>query len=228
VNKSRNAFVERMMAIQSGAYLAPLSGASSTTEVVTEEKRQRLTLTDKSGKRVESNLPMSTKARLRRQKRDISKYNSEVKARELSNEELEYVTENTSAEQLDELSQTKLASYKKAANKDVGDLRDGIESVNRRNANDDKSQAWKKQATRRLANRYRGLLKAGSMKEETAGPIDEAVKKAAGAAKKSSSKSAAPVKKSTPEQRQKARAAHWKKTGVSSGTVKWMKDSGFL
>jgi len=34
--------------------------------------------------------------------------------------------------------------------------------------------------------------------------------------------------KSTPEQREKRRASHWRKTGVSSSTVSWMKKNGFL
>lgn len=41
-------------------------------------------------------------------------------------------------------------------------------------------------------------------------------------------KAKTPRKPSTPEQRQKARARRWSKTGVSAGTVAWMKDSGLL
>jgi hypothetical protein len=37
-----------------------------------------------------------------------------------------------------------------------------------------------------------------------------------------------PRKPSTPEQRAKRRAAHWRKTGVSASTVAWMKDNGML
>lgn len=37
-----------------------------------------------------------------------------------------------------------------------------------------------------------------------------------------------PRKPSTPEQRMKGRARHWKKTGVSDSTVKWMRDHGML
>lgn len=45
---------------------------------------------------------------------------------------------------------------------------------------------------------------------------------------KSSVKKPRPRKPSTPEQRQKARARHWRKTGVSDRTLQWMKDNGML
>lgn len=38
----------------------------------------------------------------------------------------------------------------------------------------------------------------------------------------------APRKPSTPDQRMKARARHWRKTGVSDSTVEWMKKNGML
>jgi len=37
-----------------------------------------------------------------------------------------------------------------------------------------------------------------------------------------------PRKPSTPEQRRKRRAAHWRKTGVSENTINWMRENCFL
>jgi len=35
-------------------------------------------------------------------------------------------------------------------------------------------------------------------------------------------------RESTPEEKMKRRASHWRRTGVGEGTIKWMRDGGWL